>query len=173
MIRILPLTCVYGIILVMVLLFQTCTIRYTMSGAEIPTEAQTVSVSYFQNYSANVQPTLSQDLTEALKEKFLSQTRLKLVNGIGDLHFEGEIKGYEIRAQDIKGDETTSTNRLTVTVQVRYTCLYKPDNDFEESFSRYEDYDANAMFEEEADRLNEAIIEKLVDDIFNKSVVNW
>lgn len=163
----------FGIVLAILFVWNGCSVKYSMSGADIPIEAKTVSVNYFQNYAANIHPTLSQDLTEALREKFQSQTSLRLVNGVGDLHFEGEIKGYDIKAQDIQGDETASKQRLTIVVHVRFTNAYKSTSDFESDFSRYEDYDANLTFESVSDDLNKKIIDFLVEDIFNKSVVNW
>ena len=60
---------------------------YSFTGASIPAEAKTVSVQYFNNKAATVQPTLSQVFTERLKDMFLEQTNLTLNENEGDLVF--------------------------------------------------------------------------------------
>lgn len=164
---------VFGIILAIILFSGACKVSYTMSGADICPEAKTISVKYFQNYAPIVHPTLSQDITEAVRKRFESQTPLNLISGVGDLHFEGEIVGYDIKPVDIQGNELASKNRLTIKVKVRYTNTCNSDNDFDTEFSRYKDYDAQANFDDVADNLNKQIIEVLTEDIFNKAVVNW
>ncbi len=167
----------YSLILVLVFTFinQGCTISYSTSGASIPPEAETVSIQYFPNNARSqiISPTLSQDFTNALKDKFTSRTSLALVNGVGDLIFEGEIWDYTTKPQDITGDEYASMMRLTITVRVKYTNTLDPKFDFDEKFSRFADYSADKDLESVAPALHEKIIEELIEDIFNKSVVNW
>ncbi len=156
-------------------LFHSCQVKYSLSGASIPPEAKTISVQYFQNNAKLINPQLSQQLTDALKDKFVSQTSLSLVNGVGDLHFEGDITGYATKPMAIQNDDVAAVNRLTITIRVKYVNSKDPDSkfDFEKSFSRYEDYDSqNDLSAVEGD-LTEKIIEQLVQDIFNESVVNW
>ncbi len=146
---------------------------YSFTGASIPPEARTFSVSYFPNNAQLVQPTLSQRFTEALQDKFLRQTNLRLVEGIGDLHFEGSITGYTTAPAAISGDDRAALNRLTITVRVKFINEFEPDNDFERSFSRYWDYDSNRSLSEIEDEAITIITEALVEDIFNQAVVNW
>ena len=54
-----------GIFLSFVFMLTGCKI-YSFTGASIPPQAKTVSVSYFVNNAAVKQPMLSQLLTEAL-----------------------------------------------------------------------------------------------------------
>jgi type IV pilus biogenesis protein CpaD/CtpE len=70
-----------------------CKVRYSMTGAAINPDVKTISVSYFPNRAPIVYPSLSQDVTEKLKDKFISQTSLNMISGEGDLSFEGEITG--------------------------------------------------------------------------------
>lgn len=146
---------------------------YSFTGASIPPEAKTISVSSFPNKSELVQPTLSQTFTEKLKEKFSSQTSLNLVPRNGDLHLEGEITSYGTEPVAITGDQTAALIRLKITVNVRFINKYSPKDNYESSFTRYEDYsstlDLNSIEEELITRISEALVE----EIFNKSVVNW
>ncbi|MBW6498207.1 MAG: hypothetical protein K0B09_07470 [Bacteroidales bacterium] len=146
---------------------------YSFTGASIPPEARTFSVSYFPNNAQLVQPTLSQRFTEALQDKFLKQTNLRLVDNGGDLHFEGSITGYTTAPAAISGDDRAALNRLTITVRVTFINEFEPDNDFERSFSRYWDYDSNRSLSEIEDEAITIITEALVEDIFNQAVVNW
>lgn len=146
---------------------------YSFTGASVPVEAKTVSISTFPNKADLVQPRLSQAFTEALRDKFVSQTSLALVPRNGDLHFEGEITGYSTDPVAITGEQQAALIRLKITVNVRYVNKYKPADNFETSFSRYEDYSSSQNLASVELSLIEKINEALVEDIFNKSVVNW
>ena len=146
---------------------------YSFTGASIPPEAKTISVSNFPNKSELVQPTLSQTFTEKLKEKFSSQTSLNLVPRNGDLHLEGEITSYGTEPVAITGDQTAALIRLKISVNVRFINKYNPKDNFESSFTRYEDYSSTLDLNSIEEALITRISEALVEDIFNKSVVNW
>lgn len=153
-------------------LWHSCGI-YSFTGASIPPEAKTFSVDFFPNNAPLVQPTLSQVFTDALKDKFSRQTNLRLINGVGDLHFEGSITGYAVQPQSIGADDRAQQNRLTVAVRVRFVNEFQPENDFEQTFSRFYDYAATRSLAEVENEAIDAIVEALVEDIFNRAVVNW
>ncbi len=156
-----------------VLILTSCTIKYSFTGAAISPEIKTISVQYFQNRANIINPTLSQDFTEALKDKFTSQTNLELTNDLGDLNFEGEITGYNTKPVSIQGNETAANNRLTITVRVKFTNAVEPENNFESSFSAFEDYSNSQSLDDVEGALVPEILEKLTEDIFNKSVIRW
>ena len=145
---------------------------YSFTGASYGT-AKTVAIDYFQNRSTYVNSTLSSKITEDLKDRFMSQTPLTLVKDGGDLHFEGTITGYSITTAAIKAGETAASNRLTITLKVTFTNQTAPENDFDKSYSRYADYDVSSSFSSVESALVDEIVEMLIDDIFNDSVVNW
>jgi len=146
---------------------------YSFTGASIPPEAKTVSVITFPNKAELVQPSLSQTFSDALRDKFSSQTSLANIPRNGDLHFEGEITGYSTEPVAITGQQTAALIRLKITVNVRYTNKFSPKDNFETSFSRFQDYSSNLNLSAvEADLITK-ITEELVEDIFNKAVVNW
>jgi len=151
---------------------QSC-ISYSFTGASIPPEAKTISIDYIDNQAQLVVPTLSESLTTALRDRFTSQTTLELTGKKGDLQIEGVITDYNTTPQAITGNETAALNRLTITVKIKFVNTIEPDKNFETSFSRYEDYSSNQDLSSVQDGLIETINEMLVDDIFNKAVVNW
>ena len=56
-------------------LINSCGI-YSFTGASIPHDAKTVSVSYFTKTETNSPSSLNQTMTEGLKDLFASQTQL-------------------------------------------------------------------------------------------------
>ena len=87
-------------------LFTSCGI-YSFTGASIPPNTKTVSVQYFPNKAANIQPSLSQIFTEKLKDAFVEQTNLILSDYDGDLAFSGYISKYQIKPIAISSNEST------------------------------------------------------------------
>lgn len=158
--------------LLLITVLQSC-ISYSFTGASIPPEAKTISIDYIDNQAQLVVPTLSESLTTSLIDRFTSQTSLELVNNNGDLQIEGVITDFNTTPQAITGNETAALNRLTVTVKIKFVNTIEPDKNYETSFSRYEDYDSGQDLSSVQDGLIETINEMLIDDIFNKAVVNW
>ena len=145
---------------------------YTFSGASIPAEAKTGSVDYFPNHAQLVNPMLSNDFTNALRDAMTNQTTLDMVESGGDIAFEGEITDYRTMPVAITG-QTAAMNRLTITVKVRFSNRFDETKDFEQSFSHYEDYPSNQDLNAVQGGLTPVIIDALVEDIFNKALVNW
>ncbi len=154
-------------------LMQACKGGYSFTGAEINPNIKTITIKFFPNRASLVQPNLSNVFTETLKDKFVSQTNLELVNFGGDLTLEGEIVNYTVSAQSYQGNETAALNRLTITVKVKYTNDIEPDKSFENSFSRYADFDSQQSLSSVESSLIEEISKELSIDIFNKALANW
>ena len=169
--RFLKKTCCL-VVLLSYCLLNSCGI-YSFSGASIPAEAKTVSVQYFPNNAQLVNPLLSNAITNALNDIFVNQTTLQSVSQNGDLALEGEITAYTTSPVAITGNQTAALNRLTVTVNVRFTNKYDESKNFEQKFSQYQDYPSGQDLNSVQDILVETIVEDLCQDIFNKAVVNW
>lgn len=160
-----------GVIL-LIFLFGNCGI-YSFSGASLHSDDKTVTVKFFPNRASLVNPNLSQLFTEQLKDRFVSQTGLELVDFNGDLIFEGEIIGYNTVPVAVTSDEQAKFNRLTIAVRVKYTSINNPKYNFDTTFSRFSEYESTLLLTDVEDDLTEDIVKELIDDIFNKSVVNW
>jgi hypothetical protein len=144
-----------------------------MSGASISPEAKTIAIKYFPKTAALGPSALSAAFTEQLKDKFESQTKLTLVNGAADLTLEGAITAYVITPQAIQANETAAFNRLSITVNVKFTNLKDEKQNFETSFTRYTDYSSTQNITTIEESLIKEINSQLVEDIFNKAVINW
>jgi hypothetical protein len=159
-------------LLALVLMATGCGV-YSFTGASISPGAKTISIAYFVNNAQYVEPTLSQSLTDALRDRFLTQTDLDFVSEGGDLQIEGYITDYTTRPVAIQGDETAAMNRLSVTVKVKFTNVLDGTKDFDSPFTRFIDYSSSQDLSTVKDQLISELNEFLVDDIFNKAVVNW
>lgn len=150
-----------------------CTMSYSFTGANLSPEVKTFSVYYFPNRARLINPTLSQSFTERLRSKLERQTSLNELSENGDLEFEGQITGYDFRPMSIAKDDLSAQTRLTITIKVKYTNSKVPEEDFEQTFSGFEDFDSGLAISSVEDELTTSIIAKLTEDIFNATIANW
>lgn len=150
-----------------------CKVSYSLTGASIPVDAKTFSVDYFPNMALLVNPSLSANFTEALKNKMLNNTRLRITDDIGDLAYTGEIRDYKTTAMAITGNDRSAQTRLTITVFCKFINAKDPKQNFEKTFSQYADFDSNQSLSAVESALVEEITKKIIEDIFNSSVANW
>ena len=146
---------------------------YSFTGASIPINAESVSVTYFTTSTTNSPSSLNQTITEGLKDLFLSQTNLNLTDLDGDLNFSGEITKYQISPIAIQANETAEKNRLTITIKVKYKNNFDEKQSFQTTFSRYSDFNSAENLADIETILIEKISEELIEDVFNKAFVNW
>lgn len=155
------------------LLISGCSVKYSFTGASIPPEVKTIYIQYFPNNASLVAPALSEKITNALRDKFSSETSLILVTEGGDLLLEGSIIDYRIQPVAIQDNDQAALNRLTITLDVVYTNTVDEDMSFDSKFSRYADYSSEQNLADIQEVLIEEINQMLVEDIFNKAVINW
>jgi hypothetical protein len=151
-----------------------CTVGYRFNAASIDYNVvSSVWIGDFPNRAALVYPPLSGLLSEGMKDKFVTKTRLTLAGEDGDLGIEGEVTGYSLSPTAVKEDAWASETRLTVTVRIKFTNKANPDKDFERNFSAYREFSATSMLTEVEAELCEEIVEEIVDGVFNATVADW
>ena len=146
---------------------------YKFSGTSICVEVETFSVGFFENNASIVNPLLSQNITEKLKEKFISETNLSITEQKGDFEFSGAITNYTVAPISAQGGDNASMNRLTISVDVKLICPKCPKSAFEQTFTNFQDFDAAENFSDVEEELIEEISVMLVQSIFNKAAINW
>ena len=147
---------------------------YSFSGTSIQPDVKSITLPTFEYKAMKVNPTLSSNLSEALRTRFRQMTRLEQTEMDGDLEISGAITGYDVRAQAITADEMAAQSRLTVTVEVNFTNRKYPEDNFEKkSFTAYSDFDSANSLAAVEETLTQEIIDKLVEDIFNATVAQW
>jgi hypothetical protein len=146
---------------------------YSHTGASVPPDASTVSVAYITNMASIVNPLLSQNISEKLKQKFVNETPLKLVTTDADLSFTGKIVSYEIKPAAIQGDQVNALNRLTITMEIVFENKKAIDKNFTKTFSNNIDFNASDNFQTREVELSGKVVDMLVQDIFNAAFINW
>jgi hypothetical protein len=146
--------------------------RYSFTGGE-KGNAKTVQVQFFKVDAPLAKPTTGIVFTEALKDIMQNQGKLELITTNADLNFEGQITAYAITPVAIQSNDQSALNRLTITVQVKYTNTLEKEKSFDQSFSRFVDYESSKNLSSVEDELITEIVRQLVQDIFNRSLSNW
>jgi hypothetical protein len=136
-------------------------------------EAKTISVTTFQNRASHVVPGLAQTVTDALIDMCRAQTNLDMVSSGGDLSFEGEITDYKTQPLTVSGNEQAAMNRFSISVRVRYLNGFNDELSFDQTFTRYQEYNSAFDLSDVEAGLTEEIVKMLIEDIFNRAFVNW
>ena len=148
----------------------SCTVSYKFNGGNINYDkVKTISIADFPIKSDYVYAPLG----TKLKDIFLRQTRLKLVNNNADLEIDGEITGYNQYNQAVSADGYSSETKLTITVNVRFVNNTNHEQDFEQQFSAFRVYDSRELLTAVQDGLIAEMTKEITDQIFNATVANW
>lgn len=150
---------------------------YKFNGASTD-GIKTVQVTVFENVAPLVVANLSNELTEAFKDRIRTQSRLSLVQGEADVRFEGQITAYSVAPIAIQDNANpiAGANRLSITVRVKYTnnSASKTSKSFEQSFTAFEDFSLNGQsLQSQEQRLIRLVNAKLTENIFNQAFAQW
>lgn len=137
------------------------------------TKVKTISITDFQNRAEYVYAPLATEFNQKLKDMFIQQTRLRLVNTGGDLEIDGEITGYNQYNESVDASGYSSKVKLTLTVNVRYVNNTNHDEDFEQQFSAFQTYDSSQLLTAVQDNLISLMVKDITEQIFNATVANW
>ena len=152
----------------------SCTVSYKFNGGNINYDkVKTISIADFPIKSDYVYAPLGTKFNVDLKDIFLRQTRLKLVNNNADLEIDGEITGYNQYNQAVSADGYSSETKLTITVNVRFVNNTNHEQDFEQQFSAFRVYDSRELLTAVQDGLIAEMTKEITDQIFNATVANW
>jgi hypothetical protein len=165
---------IYILLIAVALLSPSCGVKYSLSGASIPPGMKTVSVQFFENGAPLVVPYLSQQFTDALKDRIRSQSSLTIVRADANANFEGRITDYSIRPTAIQGNERAGLDRITISVNVKYTNTLKPEQGFDQTFTREKEFSiATRTIQSQEQELIRDLNTQLTEDIFNRAFANW
>jgi lipopolysaccharide assembly LptE-like protein len=155
-------------------LFSYSTCKYSFKdSAPIPQEVKTFRVNYLTNKAGYVNPQLSPLLTEAVKQKIISNTRLHQVDDdSAQYDISGYVSNYSVTTTGISGN-TPSQNRLTVTVHLIFKDKQDDSKSFENDVTNNFDFSASQTLSDAESTLTPTIITTLTDAIFNKIFSNW
>ncbi len=161
---------IWGLI---VMVISSCHVSYKTRDISIPPEIKTARVGYFDNRARFINPQLSPQITDKLRQKINNQTRLTLVqNDNADYDISGQITGYDVTTSGISSQQA-STNRLIVSIRLVFKNRVDQSKNFETTVSRNFDFSANLSLDQAQAQLTPSIIQNMVDEIFNKIFSTW
>jgi hypothetical protein len=154
-------------------IFSYATCKYGFKDVSLPTEVKTFRVNYFENKADYKNPQLSPQLTEKLKQKIISTTRLRQTNE-DDAHYDisGFVSQYFTSTTGITNNNTC-LNRLTATFHLIFKNTLDETKNFEADVTYSVDFDANLSLSQVEQAKGDEISRNLTDAIFNKIFSNW
>lgn len=162
----------HTILILLLLSLYSCSV-YNFTGTG-KIDAKTFQVNYFQNNAPIIEPGIERTFTQDLQNLIQNQTNLNLTNSNGDLLYEGEITEYRISPTTATADQKAAQNRLSITVNVRFTNKNKEADNFEKKFTFFYDYSGSIQLigATKTEALT-TIYERITQDIFNASLAKW
>ena len=154
--------------------FNYATCKYsTRDTSPIPPEVKTFRVNYLENKARYVNPSITPQVTEKLKQKIIGQTRLRQTNS-DDAHYDisGYLSDYSLTTSGI-ANQNANTNRLNVSFHLIFKNTLDPTKDMEADITRNYDFNASQTLPQAEATLLPNIIKNLTDEIFNKIFSNW
>ena len=144
------------------------------------TEAKTISISDFYNNADLGPANMGQTFTNELKNYFVRNSSLSVVQQEGELSLEGEVTTFSltpiapVSTGDPNAITSASATRLTITVKATYINTLNDQMSFKDkSFSFYKDFPNELNVSDIEDTFVRQVFERIINDIFNASVANW
>lgn len=164
----------YTVLIAMLVLLSSCSISYKFNGANINYQTtHSISIAEFPNNAPMVNPTLSNTLSEGVRDLYQRQTRLQILPKGGDLELEGEIVGYDLTQGAIAADSYASESKLTIRVSVHFTNNVYPEESFDKTYSVFRTFDASLLLSDVQDDLCSAMVTEIAESIYNDTVAKW
>lgn len=164
-----------ALLISLLLLVNSCQMKFALAPISSIdyTKVKSISIADFQNRAEYVYAPLATEFNQKMKDMFIQQTRLKLVNSGGDLDIDGEIVGYNQYNEAVDASGYSSKVKVTLTVNVRYVNNTNHEEDFEQQFSAFQTYDSSRLLTEVQDQLIAVMVKDITEQIFNATVANW
>lgn len=161
-----------GLVLLLLISGSSCGI-YKFKDISIEPDAKTCRVAYIENKARFVNPQLSPQLTDKLRQKINNQTRLTLIQGEeADYDIKCEVTGYDVTTAGVS-QQQAATNRLIVTINISFRNKLDEKKNIDAPVSRNFDFSASLSLDQAQAQLTPTIIQNMVDEIFNRIFSSW
>jgi hypothetical protein len=159
-----------ALLLSILLVVNSCSIKIGLAPISSIdySKVKTISIADFQNRAEYVYAPLATEFNQSLKDLFMRQTRLSLVNSNADLEIDGEITGYN------QYNEAVDASGYSSKVKVTFVNNTDHKDDFtDQQFSAFQTYDSSKLLTEVQDELISLMVKDITEQIFNATVANW
>ncbi|WP_162053928.1 LPS assembly lipoprotein LptE [Pontibacter pamirensis] len=149
---------------------------YSFTGTTIPPDVKTISIQNFENLTGEGPANLTQVVTNNFTDYYRRNTNLIVTQTEGDLQLEGQIVSFNYSPAAIQREgqnDIAGLNRLTLGMQVRFTNTKQPEKDFDQTFTISQDFPQDLDITQLSTLQIEQLSERLVTDVFNKTVADW
>lgn len=162
------------VVLLAMLVMSGCAVSFKFNGANINYQTtKSISIADFPNNAPMVNPTLSNALSEGIRDLYQRQTRLQVLPKGGDLELEGEIVGYDISQGAISVNSYATESKLTIRVTVHFTNNVNPEESFDKTYTAYQTFDSSRLLTDVQDELCAVMITEIAENIYNDTVAKW
>lgn len=159
----------------LLLLFLTSCFRYSFTGVAIPPDVQTIYIPFFNDQSSSGIGDLTEQLNNALTERFVNQSRLRITGNAddADIVLNGTIISYQNRPFTVGGQQTAELNRVTITVRASFTYTREASPEWDKSFTGTFEFDATEdPVNGEVEAAFEALLQ-IANNMFNDALGAW
>ncbi|MFN7119843.1 MAG: LPS assembly lipoprotein LptE [Saprospiraceae bacterium] len=146
---------------------------YSLSGVSIDPSVRTYYVEQLRNNADNAPPTLPQTMTEALKEKIRTESRLVFSEENPQIEFRGSIVDFRVTSEAPQPGEVTAINRLTIVTAIEYVNNVDNKKNWKSNFSFFYDFPSTQDLASVQETAVAAITRQMMEDIFNKAFTDW
>lgn len=151
---------------------SSCNVYKFNDVGSIPDSIKTVKIRQIENRAQYVNPQISQRLSDKLRQKIISQTKLTQTNNDNpDWEISGTITQYSFSTSAISNQQV-ATNRLTVSIHIVLNKI-KEDAVKEYDVSRSFEFKGTQSFQQAEAGLLDEMTRTLTDEIFNKLFAEW
>ncbi|WP_230391981.1 LptE family protein [Pontibacter sp. FD36] len=157
-------------------IFCTACGVYSFTGTSISPDIRTISIQNFENSAGEGPSNLTQVVTNSFRNYYQRNTNLTVLQRDGDLQLEGQIISFTLTPAAVQRDgniDQATLNRLTMGIQIRFTNAKDPEQDFDQQFTITEDFPQNVDITSIPPAAIDRMTDRLVADVFNKTVANW
>jgi len=147
---------------------------YSLSGTSIDEKIKTIAIPTIEDQSNSGQPALGDVLSNALINKFVRQTRLRLMQNDfdADVVVVCTIRQYTNQPGAVSSAEQATRNRVSLSVTATYTNQLDQKEIFRRDFSQSVEYDPNDSRKTEYQTAKE-VLENIANDIFTAATSDW
>lgn len=150
---------------------------YSFRGISIPPTVNSFYIEPFTLRASNAPGGLQIDFADRLNNKINNESRLVYDDTSPDIEFSGSISSFRVSAvapqQTGDGLATTAFNRLNISVLINYINNQDEEDNWDQTFSFFQDFESTEDLSNVQDDLIDAIFEQILEDIFNKAFTNW
>ena len=150
-------------------------VRYSFTGVTIPSNVRTIYIPFFPDQSGSGLGDLSDQLNDAMINRFVNQSRLQLTDSPenADVTIEGTITSYSNRPFSVAGDQRANLNRVQISVRASYQYVENERPEWQKNFTGNFEYDPG---EDPVDGETNAAFEalsRIADNMFNDAMGSW